>query len=522
MDDPRDAILQQLTALNIPSSPLVAQNPDYYITSMMRLGSSYLQSHDVAYLGHAIKLVSPEAGTMCRKFGLQIFDEMITTDPQISQGVDLLYMAGVANSLSFSIPKTFNSPDAESSARGGKAFVEEVFDQFEHPFHPEREKCVYDLLRYGNSFGELEFGYGYGLLANNLAIKGIRAANIKDVVMITDSFNRIIGYAPYGFPGVVGPLNSWVPADSFVSYMFNAFETQVEREEYMQQTHILPRWKVWHQQWLPKSDDPRGGALLDAAFQPWWAKQQMMSILLLLFEKWGVPRQKGTLAEKASSVCIYGPDGRPLNDPITGLPLQQEPLIAFLTQMKKSGPGSDIALPNGYDLDLLQINPEIALAILKALDFFNIEISKAVLKQHLATSEGARGSEKGAESHGDVISLMIAHVKKIQSESLREGVIKPIVAANFGVQAKRYAPVIDLGSSDGFPVGLSDIGVLQQAGYPFVENQYAELDRRIGVTPRTPGDKPLVPVASPTTSSPAKEKDEDRLKAMLWSKVNGN
>jgi len=483
MGDVRDATLNQMTALNVPSSPLVAQNPDYYISSMMRLASSYLQSHDVAYLGHAIKLVSPEAGTMCRKFGLQIFDEMIQTDPQVSQGVDLLWMASIANSLSFSIPKAFHDPDAQSSARGGQVFIEEVFEQFEYAFQPERAKCAYDLIRYGNSFGELEFGYGYGSLTNNLAIKGIRAANIKDVVMITDSFNRIIGYAPYGFPGVVGPLNSWVPADSFVSYMFNAFETQVEREDYMQETHILPRWKVWHQQWLGKSDDPRGGALLDPAFQPWWAKQQMMSILLLLAEKWGVPRQVGTVAEKASAVCIYGPDGRPLTDPATMLPLQQEPLVALLTQMKKTGPGSDIALPFGYKLDLLEINPEIILAILKALDFFNIEISKAILKQHLATSEGARGSEKGAESHGDVISLLISHAKRIQSDSLREGVVKPIIAANFGVQAKRYAPLVDLGDSDGFPLSLHDIGFLQQANY-FSPDQMPDLDRRIGIKPR--------------------------------------
>lgn len=487
MKDPRDAGLEQLTPLNIPSSPLVTDNPDYFITSMMRLAGSYLQNHDVAYLGHAIKLVSPEAGSMCRRFGLKIFDEMIQTDPQVNQGVEMLYMAGVANTPVFYPSPTNGSPANESSARGGAAFVAEMFEQLENPFQGERAKCVYDMIRYGNSFGELEWGYGYGDLANNLVVTDIRAANISDVVMVTDSFNRIIGYAPYGFPGVVGPLNSWLPADSFVSYMFNAFETQVEREEYMQETHILPPWKVWHQQWLGRSDDPRGSALLDAAFQPWWAKQQMMSVLLLFCEKWGVPRQKGTLAEKASAICLFGPDGKPLIDPRTKMPIEQDPLIAFLTQMKKAGPGSDLAMPFGYDLDLLEANPDMALAIIKALDFFNIEISKAITKQHLASSEGQRGSEKGADSHGDILGLLIQHQKNIQSQSIRDQIAKPAIAANFGKQARRYAPICDLGDSDGFPVSLMDIGVLQQASYPFTTDQYAMIDRRIGIAPRTGG-----------------------------------
>jgi hypothetical protein len=127
-------------------------------------------------------------------------------------------------------------------------------------------------------------------------------------------------------------------------------------------------------------------------------------------------------------------------------------------------------------------------AIVKALDFFNIEISKAILKQHLASSEGQRGSEKGADSHGDILSLLILYCKSIQRRTLRE-VVKSLIVSNFGIENRRYTPNIDIGDADGLPVTLSEIGFLTQANY-FAPSQLTDLDRRMGFKVRKAGEVP--------------------------------
>lgn len=471
---------KQNVYLPIPASPLIdSAVPNTYLRSTMDLGRSYLQSRNVSYLGHAIRMLRPIGGRVCAKLGLTGFDEMIQTDPQIAQGVDVLWMSSTANNLSFGASE--NQENSELS-EGALRFIRTMYGQMESDFNAERAKMTYDLIRYGNGFCELEFGQGKGNLDGYLTLKEIHAVNPNDVIIITDSYNRTIGYAPYGFPGVTAPLDSWVPAEGFISYLFETFDSQDKREDYITDVKIIPKWKVWHTTWQTTSSDPRGNALLDPALHPWWAKQQVMSVLLMLIEEWGRPRKVGKLAERADAVCLYDANGNPVLG-MDGMPATRDAMPVLLETLMGSSGGGNIALPYGYEVALLQADPKMLEAILAALDYFNIEISKAVLKQHLASSEGQRGSEKGADSHGDILSLLIQHIKNTISRTARSQIFQPIIAANFGTEFRDYTPTADIGDADGMPINLSEIGFLTQANY-FAPDQFASLDRRIGVPVR--------------------------------------
>lgn len=474
--------------LPVPASPLTSSTPNSYISAMVRLSQSYLQNRDVSYLGHAVRAIRPLGGLAVAKMGLGVYDQMVATDPQVAQGIDIIQMASTSNELKFSSSIGSNSENERELGEGGAGFVGEMFNQMDCDYDEERQKAVFDLVQRGDGFLELEFKTGQHELKGYMTIDSWHAVDAEDVIIITDSFNRIIGYAPYGFPGVTAPLDSWVPADSYITYLFDAYETVEKREEALADVKILPKWKVCHFRWQPRSKDPRGRSLLDAASQPWWAKQQIMSVLLSFIEEFGVPRKKGTVSEKAEAVCLYDAKGNPVINAATGQPVEQDPLPNLLGALYDSPSGGNIALPYGYEVGILEANPQMLEAIVKALDFFNIEISKAILKQHLASSEGQRGSEKGADSHGDILSLLILYCKSIQRRTLRE-VVKSLIVSNFGIENRRYTPNIDIGDADGLPVTLSEIGFLTQANY-FAPSQFTDLDRRMGFKVRKAGEVP--------------------------------
>lgn len=478
----------QRVFLPVPASPLTSSTPNSYISAMMRLSQSYLQNRDVSYLGHAVRAIRPLGGHAVAKMGVKVYDEMVATDPQVAQGVDVIQMAATSNELKFSSAIESNNEDEQELGNGGAGFIEEMFNQMDCDHNEERQKAVFDLVQRGDGFLELEFKSGRHELEGYMTIDSWHAVDAEDVIIITDSFNRIIGYAPYGFPGVTAPLDSWVPADSYITYLFDAYETVEKREEALADVKILPKWKVCHFRWQPRSNNPRGRSLLDAASQPWWAKQQIMSVLLGFVEEFGIPRKTGTVSEKAEAVCLYDAKGNPVINAATGQPVEQDPLPNLLGAMYDSPSGGNIALPNGYNLSILEANPQMLEAIIKALDFFNIEISKAILKQHLASSEGQRGSEKGADSHGDILSLLILYCKSIQRRTIQQ-IIKSLLVSNFGRENRRYTPNVDIGDADGLPVTLSEIGFLTQANY-FAPSQFSDLDRRMGFKVRKPGEVP--------------------------------
>lgn len=481
----------QRVFMPVPASPLVSETPNTYISSMMRLGQSYLQSRDVSYLGHAVRATRPFAGRAIAKMGCKVYDDMVATDPQIAQGVDIIHMASTANELKFSASVDTDDEDVQELANGGAGFINEMFAQMECDHNGERQIAALDLVMRGNGFLELEFKSGKYELEGYMTLDSWHAVEGEDVIIISDSYNRIIGYAPYGFPGVTAPLDSWVPADSYITYLFDAYETPQKREEAITDVKILPKWKVCHFRWQPRSGDPRGHALLESASQAWWAKQQIMSILLGFFEEFGIPRKKGELSDKAESVCLFDANGNPVVNAATGEVVEQDPLVNLLGVLYDSPSGGNIVTPNGYQVNILEANPEMALAVLKALEFFNIEISKAILKQHLASSEGQRGSEKGADSHGDILSLLILYCKSIQKRAIAE-MAKSFIVANFGGRNRRYAPSVDIGDADGLPVTLNEIGFLMQSQY-FAPSQMPDLDRRLGFKVRKPNEQAAVP-----------------------------
>ncbi len=513
MSNIEDRDIEQKIFTNIQSSPLSNGAPDFLLSSLIKLGRSYLQNKHTSYLGNAIKMMRPFAGSICRMNGINTYNEMIATDPEVAKSVGTLHLAATSNETQFGAPKTFVSKEDQVSADNAAEFMNQMVEQMDIPFDLERGKTLYDEIRYGNGIAELNYGKGYGKLKDYLVIKEVRTAKLDDVVFITDSFNRIIGYAPYGFPGVLAPLDSWMPADGFITYLFDVLDTQRKREDAILSTQMLPKYKCLHLQWKPISGDPKGLALLDAAFQPWWAKQQIITILLYFIEEWAVPRKKGKLAEKVDKVKLYDAYGAEIID-ANGIPKTREPLPAMHEAVETWGSGGTIITPNGYELAIEEADPVMIEALMKAADWFNREISSAITYQFLSAGQGQKsGGEKGVSSHRDVLSLLILKLKNDQSMAIREQICKPIIAANFGKASKRFAPKVDLGDADGFPVGLDEMGFLAQSMPTFfTPEMFPEVGRKVGI--------PYIASANTVKVKRSAVKDANSLAAILSTKLN--
>ena len=78
---------------------------------------------------------------------------------------------------------------------------------------------------------------------------------------------------------------------------------------------------------------------------------------------------------------------------------------------------------------------------------------------------------------------MILTVRNWLGDQVRRDVFRPIVLANFGDDAERFTPLLDLGDGDGFPISATEVASLAAVGW-FTDDQMAVMDKRLGLPVR--------------------------------------
>lgn len=450
------------------------------MASLVDIGARYMASQEAYWLGKAIRLVSTQVSDLCRGQGLRFYDEMVRTDPVVSQSLSILKMACSANIVSANPCRTFRDAMHNERAAQATEYVRDALDLTDESFDSERTKIVGDALRYGEGMGELTYDSAGG----RLYLDSLDAFDTELALTITDSFGKTLGYAPRGIAGIMTPVNSWIPIEQLALNALEQVDTEKGRVSLVYDTVFLPRWKVYSVKWDEQTSVNRTpDRLLDPAIQAWWAKQQMMAVLLSYVDGYALPKEYGTTSQGAKDVCLYDANDQPIIDNTTGEQMSVPPERAMLRSLHKARGGGRMAFPNGYKVDQLQGAPEWVDSILKALDFFNAEISRAITAQFLATSEGQRGSEKGAESHRDMLALRVSSFKKYEANEIRRQIFRPLVIGTYGNDWRRYTPIADLGDANGLPLTLEEVGFLNQSNY-LSADQKPEIDRKLGLPVR--------------------------------------
>ena len=180
--------------------------------------------------------------------------------------------------------------------------------------------------------------------------------------------------------------------------------------------------------WLPLYESPLGQSDLQAAYKPWFVKQQLLKWWAKYLEKFGLPTVTGTYDPNRG----YGPD-------------QQRELLAIIAQVHNE---SAVVLPSDMHLGLLETARAQAAGFSEAVEYLDRAIAKSILGQTLTTDSTAKGASYALGSvHMDVLGFYVAKLKRDLEETVIGGqLIAPLVAYNFGPSAA--CPAFTLGSPD--------------------------------------------------------------------------
>lgn len=386
---------------------------------------------------------------LTKQFGVEIYDQMLT-DSEVAASLDVIVFASVPTEPVVDAAMSPDNPEYDTAVLVAD-FISDMMNGFSTSLQDILRTLVRQALAFGTAIGELI----YETTEDAWLISDVRITDISQWSLIVDGFNQVHGIAP------VNLFNRWPPG---------AIMPVAEGQELQ---NVIPRSKVLLLAWQPQKGDPRGNSLLRPAYAAWWAKQQILNEMVTWFARFAQPSIWGTTSEGAQDICTTNPDGSQTIERPT------DQLLAALMQFRNA---SAIALPYGSQVNTISVG-ESGGIFLAALDWADNSIRRAILKQHLATGEGQHQARAAAEVHQDILGLMILTVRNWIADQVRRDIFRPIVLANFGDDAERFIPHLDLGDGDGFPISAMEAAQLAAVGW-FTDDQMAIMDKRLGLPVR--------------------------------------
>jgi len=390
----------------------------------------------------SLRALTHAADELSCQFGVEIFDKM-ALDGEFSAALDTLVYAACANEISLS------NPLPENHADYAKAELVLEFFKWANERHPALTtealtQIARSMLLYGNSIAELIFSIvDDGDYTGSEVLSGIRPRLIKETSLIVDDFDNVVGIYPLNQVSLTLPIGTYIPLKYSEGGEVVAGRNKLKG--------ILPRTKFLLTTWNKQGNDPRGRAWGLAAYNLWWLKQQVINEFLCWIAQFARPSLWGETAPDAQAVCVV--------DPTTGAETTISPTDQMLSVLQNIRNGSVAAVPHGAAIHTLEMtgSGEIFLAALEKIDNM---LTRSLMKQHLATGEGQHQARAAAETHQDILGLMIAVVRRVIAESLRRDIFHQLTIINFGSDAGHLTPTVSLGDGDGFPVTVSEAAQL--------------------------------------------------------------
>lgn len=416
------------------------------------LGQKYLGQGLVGYSAYLQVITNATANDLILKHGYNIFREM-QADSEVNASITAFVQA--PNSQPSEVnPQIMPGEEGYEKAKQICDFVSWNFRRLN--IDAWKRDALRTAIVFGNSVSEIDWDIAqYGPYQDKFIIRRLRRQEPENYGFIMDRWGEVYGVAPINeAAGTFFPLGNLIPLEDHHAKLLQG---------------AVPRYKLSIWTWDQKGTDPRGTSMLIPAYVPWWGKQRAIEEWSCWLGRYAQPSIWATPGPNAVPLCITNPNGSQTITQPTELLLQA--LLQFRS-------GSALALPFGSVVNLLTAEGTID-PFLKSIETFNTEITRAILGQHLATSEGSVAGKAGAQLHAYILRQLISYGRQIMSARIQEDLIKPLVQANYGIVDDKYYPVVNLGDDDGFPPTITEVAVLFQAGY-FSEDQLAYVDRKLG------------------------------------------
>lgn len=418
-----------------------------------------------------------------QRFGPEIYDRMYK-DSEVAASLDMLVAASTSADIRFVPNIDEGQPGYKKAQRIADFFTWMVGEYMcDVSFDEVRSSSVLSALKYGNNATEMTLGVVKdGRYRNFIAVQSVRDAHTREYNIVVDNFNNIVGLIPavnrhgIGGGGFEQNVGAFFGSNTDSITIDDMQSSDIEKRKIVDhfRSVMIPRRKFIMYSWRPVSNDPRGTSALRAAYSAWWLKQQVVNEMLSWLEKFAQPSIVGTTPEGAQDQCEYDSEGRVIS--------RTSPTTQLLMQLRKFQNSSAIAVPFGTKVNLLTSTGQ-GQVFLAVLAYANQEISRAILKQHLATSEGIHQSRAASTVHQDILSLVVIGIKNWQKRILLRDFVRPLVELNFGPNSLALTPKIDIGDGDGFPLNPFEVSQLQGVQW-FSPSQFSEVDRLLGLPVR--------------------------------------
>lgn len=436
--------------------------PDKVVTLEMEanLGRDIVATGPVSgYAPWATRLPS-SADDLQQELGCDIYERMVH-DAECNSAVGVMALAVTSNDAR-AVPAVEPDNSEFKIAMEIRDFHQRMIDDLETPLNDIMAQMVYSYLINGHGVTENIYKIQQGGKYNGALLwSDGKNKHSRDIAFIADNYMNVIGIVPVRVPGIFMSINTMVP---YVNTTENG-----NRKKLLE--GVLPRNKFTILTRYVSRNDPRGSSALRPAYSPWWIKQQIVDHML----KWTARFSEPT------AYAVLGPNVQDTQDvdPAGNVTVKKAADQVLETLVKGVRSGGAVVFGNGTEVGLLQVQQGSEVFI-NMLQWANTEMVRAILRQHLATSEGHFQSRASAEVHQNVLGLEIMRIKQRVSAQIRRDVFKMTTWANFGQKYVHLAPKLDLGLGDGFPLTVDDVARLFNVGY-LTDDQLPTLDRLLGI-----------------------------------------
>jgi phage gp29-like protein len=220
----------------------------------------------------------------------------------------------------------------------------------------------------------------------------------------------------------------------------------------------LPLDKFIIYTYMPSYEMPYGQSDLRAAYKHWFCKDIITKFWNLHLEKFGMPTAQGRYKR-----------GMPKD--------QQDELLRALDKIQQE---TAIVIPEDVTIELLEAKRDGEAGYLRAIEFHNRQIAKAILGQTLTSDEGSHsGSFAMAKVHMDILGHYLRKIKRdIEETVMRDQLIRRLVDINYPNGAY---PRFTLGCMDDRDPAVMGVFIEKLIGCGVVSPDEAWIREYIGV-----------------------------------------
>jgi hypothetical protein len=412
----------------------------------------YVSRQGLTTAAFFVETLSPSIDDIEAEFGADLYERMVT-DPQVAGEVNALILSALSGQVLLTAalePPPGEEPTPERKAAYDRAEAVRAFCQFnlDHLATPLLP-WLFDMARavyLGHRVSEVVYRDGTytdaatdETLPDALLLDRLKIKPCYSFAFVVDTRMNLVGLVvnlagrvtTLLTPVVFDPTNApnLMPPDKFAVYSFR-----------------------------PKEGDPRGTSLLRAAYNAWWLKRRTLE-------------ERHKFLVNVAGGPLFGTTAEGAQDAEDGT-TPEEAMANTLATVRN---GTSVAFPAGSTVAPVYPATNDGAAFAKALADLNIEISKAITSQSLATNEGEHNARAAADNAKNVLDLIAEEIEQDLAGVLK-GVLKVLVEVNYPPQDWEYVPNVSLSQAeeaDLAPAAAAfsqamQAGIIQKAQLPYV------------------------------------------------------